>query len=78
MMNADLAAVSKKHSKVGHPLRNRSVSSHASNDGKPDPSRYAKYLSLRNRQIVENKSKGLEESSSHNASSHRTLENNYS
>ena len=52
-MNADLAEVSKKHGHVGHPLRNRSVSSHASGDGRPDPNRYMKYLSLRNRKTVE-------------------------
>ena len=47
-MNADLAAVSKKHGGVGFPLRNRSASSN-SGDGRPDPTRYTKYLSLRNR-----------------------------
>ena len=56
-MNADLVEVSRKYGAVGHPLRNRSDS--RSSDGRggshlrPDPSRYTKYLSLRNRKIVE-------------------------
>ena len=56
-MNADLAEVSKRYGAVGHPLRNRSGSrSSNSRDGsqlRPDPGRYTKYLSLRNRKIVE-------------------------
>jgi len=63
MMNADLASVSKNHGMVDHPLRNRSASSN-SGDGRPDPNRYMKYLSLRNRKIVESKHKPIEESSS--------------
>lgn len=57
MMNADLAEVSKKHGVMGHPLRNRSASSNSRDGSKtrgPDPNRYKKYLSLRNRKIVEN------------------------
>lgn len=75
MMNADLAEVSKKHGKMGHPLRNRSASSH-SGDGTrgSDPNRYMKYLSLRNRKIVESKIKGSEETSSYQTTSTPNLE----
>ena len=77
-MNADLEAVSRKHGKMGHPLRHRSASSNSAEGsvGRPDPNRYMKYLSLRNRKIVEGKQRvaPIEESSSHHTSSHRTLD----
>ena len=54
-MNADLAAVNKRQSKVGYPLRNRSASSNSGEGSqtRPDPNRYKKYLSLRNRKILD-------------------------
>lgn len=65
MMNADLATVSRKHGKMGHPLRNnRSASNHSEEGTKADPNRYMKYLSIRNRKIVESKVRNLEEQSS--------------
>ena len=54
-MNADLAAVSRKPGKAGYPLRNRSASSNSGEGSqtRPDPNRYKKYLSLRNRKILD-------------------------
>ena len=87
MLNADLAAVSRKNTHatgVGHPLRNRSASSSAdgrsNSRGAADPGRYAKYLSLRNRKIIENKHRGMmyedtNSSQNMNTGSHRTLDN---
>ncbi len=67
MMNADLADVSKKGENtqsIAAAPRKRSTSNN-SRDGsnlKPDPNRYKKYLSLRNRKIVENQHRHYEES----------------
>lgn len=75
-MNADLAAVNKRHGQVGYPLRNRSASSN-SGDGtqnRPDPNRYKKYLSLRNRKIVERQNHYEDTHNSNNTTSHRTLD----
>ena len=81
IMNADLAAVNNRrpnHGGVGHPLRNRSASSNSGGaDGslsRVDPNRYKKYLSLRNRKILDNKHRQIEESSSHHLNSHRTTD----
>ena len=80
-MNADLAAVNNRrpiHGGVGHPLRNRSASSNSGGGegslSRVDPNRYKKYLSLRNRKILENKHRQIEDSESHHQSSHRTAE----
>ena len=83
-MNADLADVSRRYvggAGGGQPLRNRSASSN-SGDGRPDPNRYKKYLSLRNRKIIEQKERiasgqeQLADSESHQTASHRTLDKN--
>ena len=57
-MNADLSVVSRRYSGVVHSLRNRYTLSNSrdgnAGQGRPDPNRYTKYLSLRNRKIVGN------------------------
>jgi len=61
-------------------LRNRSASS-SSREGsrsRPDPNRYKKYLSLRNRKIVEQQyQRGLEETSSRHTASNQNIESQH-
>ena len=76
-MNADLAAVSRRPGKAGYPLRNRSASSTSGEGGSqtrsvPDPNRYKKYLSLRNRKILEKQHH--EETHSNHTASQRTID----